>query len=284
MQPLFEHRLGFAGFGSRVLELEGDGPALVLLHGWGDSADTWRHLLAAAGRRDRRAIAVDFPGFGAADPLEPGPVLAQLDRFTAATIDYAAQDGDEVVVAGNSLGGVLALRSAERRALAGVVPVAPAGLDMPRWFDLIERDPILRRLLALPIPVPELALRQAVGRMYRALAFAHPAAVDGKVVTAFTGHHRDRAAVHRMLDAGRRLLPELDDCFDFARVRCPVLLVWGVRDRMVSPRGAQRLVDALPDTRVELIEDCGHCPQIEAADRLAALLLAFPGAPLAAAA
>jgi pimeloyl-ACP methyl ester carboxylesterase len=284
MQPLFEHRRDFAGFGSRVLELEGDGPALVLLHGWGDSADTWRHLLAAAGRRDRRAIAVDFPAFGAADPLEPGPVLPQLDRFTAAVIDYAGQDGDHVVVAGNSLGGVLALRAAERHPLAGVVPVAPAGLDMPRWFDLVERDPILRRLLALPIPVPELALRQAVGRMYRALAFAHPAAVDRKIVSAFTDHHRERTAVHRMLDAGRRLLPELEDCFDFPQVRCPVLLVWGVRDRMVSPRGAERLVEAVPATRVELIEDCGHCPQVEAPDRLAALMLAFPGAGLAAAA
>ncbi|MDQ6914348.1 MAG: alpha/beta fold hydrolase [Actinomycetota bacterium] len=284
MQPLFEHRRGFAGFESRVLELEGEGPPLVLLHGWADSADTWRHLLAAAGRGDRRAIAVDFPGFGAADPLEPGPVLPQLDRFAEAVIEYAAQDGHDVVLAGNSLGGVVALRSAQRVALAGVAPVAPAGLDMPRWFDLVERDPILRRLLALPIPVPELALRETVGRMYRALAFAHPAAVDQKVVSAFTGHHRDRAAVRRMLDAGRRVLPELDDCFDFARVRCPVLLVWGVRDRMVSPRGAQRVLEALPTTRVELIEDCGHCPQIEAPARLARLLLAFPDRGLAAAA
>jgi pimeloyl-ACP methyl ester carboxylesterase len=284
MQPLFEHRRRFGGFESRVLELEGDGPALVLLHGWADSADTWRHFLAAAGRHDRRAIAVDFPAFGAADPLKPGPVLRQLDRFTAAVIEYAGRGGDDVVVAGNSLGGVLALRSAQRLPLAGVAPVAPAGLDMPRWFDLVERDPILRRLLALPIPVPELALREAVGRTYRTLAFAHPGAVDARVVSAFTAHHRDRAAVRRILDAGRRLLPELEDCFDFAAVRCPVLLVWGVRDRMVSPRGARRVVEALPETRVELIEDCGHCPQIEAPERLARLLLAFPDRELAAAA
>ena len=231
MQPLFEHRRSFAGFGSRVLELEGDGPGVVLLHGWADSADTWRHFLAAAGRRDRRALAVDFPAFGAADPLEDGPVLPQLDRCADAVIDYA---GDDVVVAGNSLGGVVALRAAERRELTGVAPVAPAGLDMPRWFELVERDPILRLLLALPIPVPELAFRETVGRMYRALAFAHPRTVDRKVIDAFTGHHRDRTAVLRMLDSGRRVLPELDECFDFAAVRCPVRLVWGASDRMVS--------------------------------------------------
>jgi pimeloyl-ACP methyl ester carboxylesterase len=285
MQPLFEHRREFAGFESRVLELEGEGPALVLLHGWADSADTWRHFLDAAGRRDRRALAVDMPGFGAADSLGPGPVLPQLDVFAAAVIEHAAADGGRVVVAGNSLGGVVALRAAQLELpLAGVAPVAPAGLDMPRWFELVERDPVLRRALALPIPLPEAALREVVGRVYRTLVFAHPGAADPKVIAAFTGHHRDRTSVRRMLDAGRRLLPELDDCFDLGRIRCPVLLIWGARDRMVSARGAQRLIDALPDTRFVLIEDCGHCPQIEAAERLAELLLGFPDAGLAAAA
>jgi pimeloyl-ACP methyl ester carboxylesterase len=286
MQPLFEHRQRFAGFGSRVLELEGEGPPLVLFHGWADSADTWRHLLAAAGRQGRAALAVDLPGFGAADLLRPGPVLPQLDHFAAAVVDHAAATGAEVVVAGNSLGGVMALRAGElghELPIAGVAPVAPAGLDMPRWFDLVERDPILRRALALPFPLPGPLLRETVGRVYRTLAFAHPGAIDRKVVATFTSHHRDRATVLRQLEAARRVIPELDDCLRLERVRCPVLLVWGERDRMVSPRGARRVLEALPTARLELIEDCGHCPQIEAAERLAQLLLDFP-APLAAAA
>jgi pimeloyl-ACP methyl ester carboxylesterase len=282
MQPLFEHRQRFAGFESRVLELEGDGPPLVLLHGWADSADTWRHVLAAAGRRERRALAVDLPGFGAADPVGAGPVLPQLDEFTAELTQWAA-DGDEAILVGNSLGGAVALRAAQSGPVAGVVPVAPAGLDMPRWFDLVERDPILGRLLGLPVPLPELVLREAVGRVYRTLAFAHPSAVERKVVDTFTSHHRDRATVHRIMETARRLLPELEECFELERVACPVLLVWGARDRMVSPRGAERVLEALPTARLELIEDCGHCPQLEAPDRLVQLLLDFPS-PLAEAA
>src|SRR5881392_1373577 len=61
-QPLFEYEERFGGFTTRVLELEGSGPPLVLLHGWADSADTWRPLLDRLGRIGRRAIAVDLPG------------------------------------------------------------------------------------------------------------------------------------------------------------------------------------------------------------------------------
>jgi pimeloyl-ACP methyl ester carboxylesterase len=99
------------------------------------------------------------------------------------------------------------------------------------------------------------------------------------VVNAFAAHHRDRAAVSRLLASGRRLLPELTaGPFEHHRVRCPVLVVWGTRDRMVSHSGAQRLMDGIPHARVELLEDVGHCPQLEATERLADLLLAFPGA------
>jgi pimeloyl-ACP methyl ester carboxylesterase len=281
LQPLIEHRGSYGGFETRVLELEGSGPPIVLLHGYADSADTWRHVLDQLARHERRALAVDLPGFASAGVLDAGPVLEQLDRFTAGVVEAAAQDGEaseRVVLSGNSLGGALALRAAQNDALplAGVVPVAPAGLDMARWFVLIEREPILRTLLALPTPLPERVVREAVGRAYRVLAFARPGKVAREVVDAFTSHHRDRPTVARYLSTGRRLLPELADPFALERITCPVLVVWGEKDRMVSPRGARTITASLPRTRVELIRDCGHCPQIEACDRLVELLLEFP--------
>lgn len=284
MQPLIEHGLELAGHRTRALELEGRGPPILLLHGYADSADTWRLVLDRLAHRERRALAVDLPGFGGASPLGGGRVLPQLDAFTAAAVEHLAQDGDEVVVAGNSLGGCLALRAAEDDAapLAGIVPIAPAGLDMPRWFSIIERDPILRRLLAAPVPLPEQVLRAAVGELYRQLAFARPRAAQRQVVRAFTDHHRDRASVTRILENGRRMLPELGQPFRLDRVRCPVLLVWGERDRMVTHQGARRVVEAVPGTTYELLAGVGHCPQIEAAGEVADLLAGF-AAPASAA-
>jgi pimeloyl-ACP methyl ester carboxylesterase len=284
-QPLFEHRLELAGFETRALELEGSGPPLVLLHGFADSADTWRMLLDRLGRTNRRAVALDLPGFGTADPLGADkPILAQLTSFATAAVQHYAPRGG-AIVCGNSLGGCLSLLLAQRPGLrlAGVVPVAPAGLEMARWFTIIEREPVLRALLASPLPVPPAALQRVVLEIYKRLAFHHPETIEPLVARAFASHFRDRHTTARILGAGRQMLPELRDPFDLERIRCPVQLIWGDHDVMVFQSGAQRVLDSVPDSQLTLIEDCGHCPQIEAADLLAELLLEFP-APLAQAA
>jgi pimeloyl-ACP methyl ester carboxylesterase len=278
IQPLFEHRPTLGGYRTRVLELEGDGPVIVLLHGYADSADTWRQTLAVLARHGRRAIAVDLPGFGTADRLAPTPILPQLDRFTSALVRYAAgSEGRPVLAVGNSLGGCVALRLAEYHGdeLTGVVGVAPAGLEMSRLLNLVQRDPIIRSLVALPTPVPAFLLRPAVARLYRQLAFAAPGSIDPGVISAFTHHHRRRARVAEYLDTAHRLLPELRDPFRLHNIHVPVLLVWGDRDRLVFARGASRVLDAVPNARLEILEGVGHCPQVEAVQRFTELLLEF---------
>ncbi len=278
MQPLFEHRLRLAGSRTRALELEGDGPPLVLLHGYSDSADTWRLMLDRLARAGRRAVALDLPGFGTSDPLDPDrPILPQLDTFVDAALAEFAPDGG-ALLCGNSLGGCVALRRAERAdgVLAGVVAVAPAGLEMARWFSMIQRDRVMRLLLAAPVPIPPRVVRGAVSQIYMRLAFRNPRQIDPLVTKAFVSHFEGRATAARMLHTGSRLIPELAESLDPSRIACPVLLVWGRDDVMVFQTGADRVLDAAPEARLVTIDDCGHCPQIEAPDRLAELLLEFP--------
>ena len=284
MQPLFEHRLELAGYETRALELEGSGPPILLLHGYSDSADTWRLLLERLGRAGRRAVALDLPGFGTCDQLAPGePILPQLEKFAAEAVEWMAPDGG-AIVCGNSLGGCVSLLLAERAelGLTGVVPVAPAGLDMARWFALIEREPLLRAALAAPLPVPPAVLQRVVGEIYKRLAFHRPGGVDPLIAATFASHFTDRATTARMMAIGRRLIGELRDPFRLEAIDCPVLLVWGRKDVMVFQTGADRVLDAVEDSQLVTVEDCGHCPQLECPDRLAQLLLDFPAAHAAA--
>lgn len=279
-EPLIEHRLELAGYVTRALELEGTGPPVLLLHGFSDSADTWRLTLDRLAAEGRRALALDLPGFAEADPLPPGGlVLEHYDVFAAAAVEHLAADGGgPVIVAGNSLGGCVALRTGARAdlPLAGIVPVAPAGLDMPRWFSIIERDPVVRGLLGSPLPPPGPVVRRMVGEVYRQLAFARPREASGDVVRSFTVHLRDARSVSRFLDVGRRMLPELTlEAFELDRIGVPVLLVWGDRDRMVSHSGARHVLEAVAGTRYVELPSCGHCPQLEEPEAFADLLLGF---------
>jgi pimeloyl-ACP methyl ester carboxylesterase len=278
IQPLFEHRLTLAGFDTRVLELEGDGPPMVLLHGYADSADTWRQSLALLARSGQRAAAFDLPGFGTASRLRRDPILPQLDEFAFAAVRYAAgRDHEPVIATGNSLGGCVVLRLAERHPdrVSGVVGVAPAGLEMTRLLHLVQRDPVLRSLVSLPTPVPSVVMRAAVARIYRRLAFAAPSAIDPGVISAFTDHHRRRGRVAHYLDTAHRMIPELREALELERISTSVLLIWGDRDRMVFHRGASRVLEAVPGSRLELLPGVGHCPQVEAPERFTALLLEF---------
>ena len=278
MDSVLEHRIEAAGHRTRALEVSGNGPGIVLLHGWSDSADTWRPLLAQLGSRGRRAIAVDLPGFGEATRLRDGAVLPQLDAFAADLVERWA-GSEPVVIAGTSLGGCLALRLGETPGelrIAGVVTVAPDGLEMPSWFDPIEEDPIVRRLLSIPVPVPGVLVRRAKSSAYRQLAFLPPSSTQRAVVDAFGRDGETRADLAALLESGRGLAPELSTApFDLVGIRCPVLLVWGAHDRMLPHTDARNALDSLPTTQVELIEGVGHHPQLEAPGRLLELLLPF---------
>jgi pimeloyl-ACP methyl ester carboxylesterase len=270
-----------AGFRTRVLEVGTDLPAgsggapILLLHGYSDSADTWRRVLGLLADRGQRVAAIDLPGFGHADRLLPDePMLEQYVRVVEAA--SRALWGDEApILAGNSMGGAVALRCAEELPTAGVLPIGPAGFDHPGWFRVIEQQPHLRWALNDAMPVPGPVMRTIIGRVFKQLAYGDPSRARREDLEAFASHFRTARDLRRLLATGRRLKAELVDPFRLDRITCPVLLVWGERDRMVTCRGSRHLLAALPDARYERLAGVGHCPQLEVPELVCDLLTGF---------
>lgn len=277
-----ERRIELGGTDTRLVDIEGEGPPFLLLHGYADSADTWRPLMRELAKAGRSATAIDLRGFGAAEELADGAMMPQWDAVVEAAIEHvsAAAGGEDVILVGNSLGGALSLRAAQSDDLpiAGIVPIAPAGLHMARWFPIIESTQLVRLLRISPFPVPDAVVKPIVQRVYRELAFHDQAGADRDVIDSFSGHIGSFARSMGVLEIGRRLLPELEDPFDLGKIDCPLLLVWGEKDRMVYTDGAERVLRIVDYSDIEIIESCGHCPQVEVPELLAEMLLRFPEA------
>ena len=265
-------RVTVGGIETRAIWSRGEGVPTVLLHGWMDNSDTWLEVLDLLAARNMPAIAYDQPGFGVAPPLNGGNVLDQLVDFGGrAVLRAAEQSGGPVLVAGNSLGGWVALRLAAHPELpiAGIVPIGPAGIRMAPLFFTVDRIPAVSQLIGMPAPVPDSMVRSVAGRIYRSLAFGDPAAIDRSVVDRFTRFTTERPVIRERLDYAKRLREDLDEPFDPEKVKAPVLALWGDRDRLCPPAGADDLAKLLPRARIEIIPNCGHCPQIECPDVVA---------------
>jgi pimeloyl-ACP methyl ester carboxylesterase len=232
---------------------------LVLLHPLGADHTMWDPVRERLDGR-REVIALDLPGFGAAPPISPS-APSDLARAIGERLDALGVHRPHV--AGNSLGGWVALELALVGCTRSVTAIAPAGLWRgplaPRrsaarmaaravlpFLPLLPPG-LVRRALAGSVHRPERVPVEAARHLVRAYATApgFPAANDAM-----------RAGVFRGLDA----------------IRVPVTLVWPEFDRLVArPR-------SLPATVRNLeLRGCGHLPTWDDPDAVAAALLAGSG-------
>jgi pimeloyl-ACP methyl ester carboxylesterase len=272
-----ERQVSLAGFSTRVLEVDGDGPALVLLHGFSDSADTWHALLERLRSAGRRAIAVDLPGFGAADAARTGSVFPQFEAVVVEVMALARGPSELApVLVGNSMGGAVALYVANRhsRELSGVVPVCSAGIAHPLWVHAIA-TPGLRTVVPVLAARP---LRGLIGWPLGRLVAATRSVHVSEHLPRHLGHLSCARLAHH-ISIVRRLLGEESFPLDTASITCPLMFVWGGDDRVVgsesSRRNLLRLSLQVPNARAEVLAGCGHVPHLEMPDTLLTLLEDF---------
>jgi len=250
------------------------GEPLVLVHGLGGAAVNWT-LLAPELARRRRVLAVDLPGHAGSDPLPAAPSLAPYADRLGDLVERAGFASADFV--GHSLGGLIALRLAQRRSelVRSVVLAAAAGItSSTRWAE---------RMLALfgwlqPGRRISPHWRKVAGsRTLRQAVFGYWGAADpaGLSSRAVEGLLRD-VNLHTDTDSAWRALARDDPRHDLHEVRCPCLVLWGARDNQLP------LEDAFDYARrlgapLRVIADTGHLLIVERPDACLDAIESFLG-------
>jgi pimeloyl-ACP methyl ester carboxylesterase len=237
-------------------ERTGSGEPLLLLHGIGHHWQAWEPVLPILAT-ERDVVAVDLPGFGAS-PALPDGLPYDLSTVVPVLDAFCRHLGIERPhVAGNSLGGLLALDLGREQRVRSVTALSPAGF----WTEA-ERRYAFGTLLAmrqgaraLPVPAIERMARSAAGRTaLTSTIYARPGRRSPEAVVAETLALREATGFRQTLDAGRDVLFRDD-------VRgLPVTLAWGSRDRLLLRRQGVRAKRVIPDARLVRLPGCGHVP------------------------
>ncbi|MER8045536.1 alpha/beta fold hydrolase [Streptomyces sp. NPDC094032] len=237
-------------------ERRGRGEPLLLLHGIGHHWQAWEPVLDVLAT-ERDVIAVDLPGFGASPGLPEGygydlgtvvPVLAAF---------CAALGVERPHVAGNSLGGLLALELGREKLVRSVTALSPAGFwsEAERRYAFTALRALRGAALAMPVPLIERLSRSAAGRtVLTSTIYARPGRRSPEAAVAETLALRSATGFHQTLSTGGSVL-FTDDVPDV-----PVTVAWGTRDRLLLRRQGVRAKRVVPGARLVRLPGCGHVP------------------------
>lgn len=232
-------------------------PAIILLHGFGSSLETWEPW-ANSLSSDFRVIRFDLPGSGLTGP-DPTADYSDIRgiRILAALMDRLGLDRASIV--GNSIGGRIAWKFAalEPSRVNRLVLISPDGFASP-GFDYGKRPevPAIIKLMRYALP-------KAFLRMNLSLAYADPAALTDAVVTRYY----DLMLAPGVRDAmiKRMMQTVLEEPGPYLRrIQAPTLLLWGKQDGMIPFSNSADYTKSLAHCRLVPLPGLGHVPQEEA--------------------
>jgi pimeloyl-ACP methyl ester carboxylesterase len=252
-----------------AFERHGSGPPLVLLHGVGHRRQAWGAVLSRLAPH-RNVILVDLPGHGESPPLRLGgrPVVEALLDEVLGLLDELALERPHI--AGNSLGGRLALEAAVAGRAATVTALSPAGF----W----RSDGEARYARAI-FRIMELAgarlqrLAPALSRSTAGRALVYGAIVSRPSRMSPEQARGDMAAFLASSGALHTVLTGMTQFTGRVPADVPVTIGWGTRDRLLPPRQALVAKAGVPTARLVPLPGCGHVPMTDDPDLVADVLL-----------
>lgn len=239
----------------------GAGTPLVLIHGIGGDADDWAFCLDALSH-SHRVIAVDLLGFGRSGKPHIDYTIAgfveMLDRFLRPLAIERA------TLVGHSLGGWIAAAYALNFSskVEKLVLIDSAGI----WGDMT----------GLPVDL-HVSTLEHMREIFQFLFYDKSLATDALIEFAYAQHleRNDGCTIHSILQNTRDGRERLDE--GISELQPPTLILWGEQDAMIPLAIGRRIHELVRGSKLEVIPQCGHLPNLEKPAELVRHVLEFVG-------
>jgi pimeloyl-ACP methyl ester carboxylesterase len=253
----------------------GSGTPMVLIHGFTDTWRTWELVLPML-EREHDVLAPTLAGHAGGPALSgDAPPEDQVVEAVERAMDEAGFE--RAHLAGNSLGGYVALQLAARGRAQSVVALAPAGgwaVGDESYRETLAYFTRMQELLRQALPHLDAILASPEGRRrateFFVTNFEH---IPVELIAHLTTGAAACTGAQQLIDAALERGWELEA----DRIDCPVRVVWGTADRILGwPRAARRFrEDWLPQADWVELDGVGHCPQLDVPAETADLILSF---------
>ena len=244
----------------------GQGPPVILLHGFGACAYTWRHLIPPLAEQ-HRVFTLDLKGHGYSDrPADGHYALADQAEMVA---DFIQRQGRrDLVLMGHSMGGVvtlmtyLKLRDASPGWINKLVLIDSPGYPQKLpWSLRLVKIPGLSRVLG-----QLLSTRFASALVLKKCYYNKEAVTEEQIDTyAYFGSLPGTAAVVRQTT--RQLVPAKNEIealiAQYRTIKVSVLIIWGKEDDVVPLEVGEKFKRDIPNSQLVVLPRCGHIPPEE---------------------
>jgi 4,5:9,10-diseco-3-hydroxy-5,9,17-trioxoandrosta-1(10),2-diene-4-oate hydrolase len=260
---------------TRYWALGDAGKPVILIHGIGASVEAWMRSIQALAA-EHRVYAVDLVGSGLADKPGAGYSLEQFASFINGFM--VTQRIHRASLIGHSLGGAVALSCAIK------FPEKADKLVLVSSNAPARNTSLQFRLATLPV-IGEWLARPSRQRVARSLrnCFHDPALVTKEMIETEYGLAGLPGAQEAYLTAVRTLgglrglhrdvvHPIADNLHT---ISAPTLIVWGRQDRILPLAHAHAAKERIPNARLQVLDSCGHLPQLECPEAFNALVSEF---------
>jgi len=239
-------------------KIAGQGPAVLILHGWGGSSDSWIKIQEILSEKGYKIICPDFPGFGKSKTPNEAWSVADYARWLNRFIE--SQKLDNFFILGHSFGGRVAIKFVVMfpEKIKGLILCDSAG---------IKHKPDLKTKIIFEL--------SRIGNMVFTPRLLTRFKDTARNIFYIFLRRKDYVKANGIMKEIIKKVLEEDLLPYLAKIKTKTLIVWGAKDKMVPIRDAYIFKERIKNSKLEILPGIGHSPHLENPEQLSKIILDF---------